>query len=133
MSSEPLHAVLELRHLLPGGGLPENIQLLVRQQVEFMLRPAPLLPRRPHLVLYLDDVPLMEGRRLLSVVLLRPTLNGFSPNLQGGQNDRPQPLKMLHHRFAFSRANETVFVLRDTLRLQHLGKVTLNSLNLVAR
>ncbi len=52
----PLHAVPELRNHLSGGGLPEDIQMLVRQEVEVVLRPPPFLPRALHLVLYPDDV-----------------------------------------------------------------------------
>ena len=52
----PLHAVLELRQFLPRGGLSKHIEVLVSEEIEVVLRPPPLLPRRLHLVLYLDDV-----------------------------------------------------------------------------
>src|SRR3990172_7404952 len=52
----PLHAIPVVRDLLPLLGLPEDEEVLVKDQVEVVLGPGPLLPRGLHLVLDLDDV-----------------------------------------------------------------------------
>lgn len=52
----PLHALPELRRPLPHIRLPENIQMLMPDEVKIILLPEPLFPRAFHLPLELDDI-----------------------------------------------------------------------------